>query len=120
MIRRRIPTVVLSLIVAVVYFAGAELGLSLASLHTNVTAVWPPTGIAIASLLIFSRRVWPGIFVGALAANLMTAIPVLSSFGIATGNTFEALVAYWLLQRSPRWKGSFESVGDVLMFVVYA
>ncbi|HXC71106.1 MAG TPA: MASE1 domain-containing protein [Pyrinomonadaceae bacterium] len=120
MSRSRLPSIVLSLIVAVVYFAGAELGLSLASLHTNVTAVWPPTGIAIASLLIFGRRVWPGIFVGALAANLMTAIPVLSSFGIATGNTFEAIVAYWLLQRSQRWKGSFESVGDVLRFVVYA
>ena len=120
MSRSRLPSIVLSLLVAVVYFAGAELGLSLASLHTNVTAVWPPTGIAIASLLIFGRRVWPGIFVGALAANLMTAIPVLSSFGIATGNTFEAIVAYWLLQRSQRWKGSFESVGDVLRFVVYA
>jgi len=118
--RKSIPSIVLNLIVAVVYFAGAELGLSLASLHTNVTAVWPPTGIAIASLLIFGRRVWPGIFAGALAANLMTAIPVLSSFGIATGNTVEALVAYWLLQRSPRRKGSFESVGEVLTFVVYA
>ena len=118
--RNRIPLVVRGLIVAIVYFVGAELGLSLASLHSNVTAVWPPTGIAIASLLIFGRRVWPGIFAGALAANLFTSISVFSSFGIATGNTLEALVAYWLLQRSPRWKGSFESVGDVLMFVVYA
>jgi PAS domain S-box-containing protein len=118
--RKSIPSIVLSLIVAVVYFAGAELGLSLAALHTNVTPVWPPTGVAIASLLIFGRRVWPGIFAGALAANLMTEIPVLSSFGIATGNTLEALVAHWLLQRSTRWKGSFESVGEVLTFVVYA
>jgi hypothetical protein len=43
--RSSIPPTVLSLIVAVVYFAAAELGLSLASLHSNVTAVWPPTGI---------------------------------------------------------------------------
>ena len=54
--RNPIPPVVLSLIVAIVYFAAAELGLSLASLHSNVTPVWPPTGIAIASLLIFGRR----------------------------------------------------------------
>lgn len=109
-----------SLIVAIVYFAGAELGLSLAALHTNVTPVWPPTGIAIAALLILGRQVWPGIFVGALAANLLTNIPIFSSFGIATGNTLEALVAYWLLQRSRRWTGSFESVGNVLTFIVYA
>jgi PAS domain S-box-containing protein len=110
----------LSLIVAIVYFAGAELGLSLASVHENVTPVWPPTGIAIASLLIFGRSVWPGVFAGALAANLLTHIPVGSAIGIATGNTLEALVAYSLLQRSKQWRNSFDSVSEVLTFVVYA
>jgi len=118
--RSLIPPFGLSLIVAVVYFAAAELGLSLASLHSNVTPVWPPTGIAIASLLIFGRRVWPGVFLGALAANVPTNIPVPSALGIAVGNTFEALLACWLLQRTSRWRKSFESVGDVLLFVVYA
>jgi signal transduction histidine kinase len=117
--RSPIPPVGLSLIVAVVYFAGAELGLSLASLHSNVTPVWPPTGIAIASLLIFGRRVWPGIFAGALAANLLTTIPVAATVGIAIGNTLEALTAHWLLRRTSRWRDTFSSVGDVMMFVVY-
>ena len=55
--RDRLPPLGLSLLVAIVYFAGAELGLSLATLHQNVTPVWPPTGIAIAALLIFGPRV---------------------------------------------------------------
>ncbi|HEX7330168.1 MAG TPA: MASE1 domain-containing protein [Pyrinomonadaceae bacterium] len=110
----------LSLLVAIVYFLGAELGLSLATLHENVTPVWPPTGIAIASLLILGVRVWPGVFIGALAANLLTNIPVASAIGIATGNTLEALVAWFLLQRSKRWNRTFGSVRDVLTFVVYA
>ena len=118
--RNPIPPVVLSLIVAIVYFAAAELGLSLASLHSNVTPVWPPTGIAIASLLIFGRRIWPGVFAGALAANLLTNIPVGSSIGIAVGNTLEALTACWLLQRSTHWQKSFDSLGNVRRFVVYA
>ncbi|HEY6661245.1 MAG TPA: MASE1 domain-containing protein [Pyrinomonadaceae bacterium] len=118
--RSSIPPIILSLIVAIVYFAAAELGLSLASLHSNVTAVWPPTGIAIASLLIFGRRIWPGIFVGALAANLLTSIPVGSSFGIALGNTLEALTACWLLGRAKDWRQSFDSLGEVMRFVVYA
>lgn len=118
--RRFLLPIVLNLAVAIVYFAGAELGLSLASLHRNVTPVWPPTGIAIASLLIFGRQVWPGIFIGALAANLPTDIPVGSSIGIAIGNTVEALVAWFLLRRTPRWRRSFSSVGDVMTFVVYA
>jgi PAS domain S-box-containing protein len=118
--RSALPPIGRSLLVAIFYFAGAKLGLSLATLHENVTPVWPPTGIAIASLLIFGRQVWPGIFLGALAANLTTHIPVGSAIGIAAGNTLEALVAYFLLQRSKGWRGSFESVGEVLRFVVYA
>src|ERR1041385_2245055 len=74
--RSRIPPLGLSLLIAIVYFAAAELRLSLASVHQNVAAVWPPTGIAIASLLIFGRRVWPGVFLGALVANLLTNIPI--------------------------------------------
>ena len=118
--RRLLPPIGLSLLVAVVYFAGAELGLSLATLHRNVTPVWPPTGIAIAALLIFGGRVWPGVFIGALAANLATGISVPAAIGIATGNTLEAVLAWFLLQRSKRWRRTFDSVGDVLIFLVYA
>ena len=117
--RSTLSTISLCLVVAVVYFVGAELGLSLASLHENVTPVWPPTGIAIASLLIFGRRVWPGVFVGALAANLPTSLPAGFAVAIAIGNTLEALVAWFLLQRSKRWRNSFDSVGEVLTFIVY-
>lgn len=116
--RRVIAPIGRNLLVAIVYFAGAELGLSLASLHRNVTPVWPPTGIAIAALLIFGWRVWPGIFIGAFAANLN--LPIASTIGIATGNTLEAVFAVWLLRRSKRWTGSFESVRDVMTFIVYA
>jgi len=118
--RSSLPPIGLSLLVAIVYFAGAELGLSLATLHQNVTPVWPPTGIAIAALLIFGGRVWPGVFIGALAANLPTSISVASAVGIATGNTLEAVIAWFLLHRSKRWGRSFDSVGDVLIFVIYA
>ncbi len=115
--RAPIPLVIQVLILAVVYFVAAKLGLSLASLHQNVTPVWPPTGIAIASLLIFGRRLWPGVFLGALAANVLTDIPIGSAVGIATGNTLEALAACWLLQRVARWGDSLDSVPDVMRFV---
>ena len=115
--RRPFPLIGQILLLALVYFAAAELGLSLAALHSNVTPVWPPTGIAIASLLIFGRRVWPGIFLGALAANMLTGIPLGSVLGIAVGNTLEAIVAVWLLQHVARWRNSLDSVADVMRFV---
>ena len=117
---KTLPLVGLNLFLAVVYYAAAELGLSLASLHSNVTPVWPPAGIAIASLLIFGRQLWPGIFLGALAANLPTNIPAISAVGIAVGNTAQALIAYWLLFRVVRWRGTLESVNEVLRFVLCA
>jgi PAS domain S-box-containing protein len=106
--------------IAIVYFAAAELGLSLASAHTNVTPVWPPTGIAIASLLIFGWRIWPAIFIGALAANLQTQVPIQTAFGIAFGNTLEGLLAIFLLNRVGRWDKSLKSVANVLWFVLCA
>lgn len=112
-----VPLIAQILLLGLVYFAAAKVGLSLASLHKNVTPIWPPTGIAIASLLIFGRRLWPGVFLGALAANVLTDVPIASALGIATGNTLEALVACLLLQRVARWGNSLDSVADVMRFV---
>ena len=114
--RLPLPPIAQIPLLALVYFAAAKLGLSLAAVHSNVTPVWPPTGIAIAALLIFGRRVWPGVFLGALATNVLTDIPAASAIGIAIGNTLEAVVAFWLLQRV-RWRNSLDSVADVMRFV---
>ncbi|MGH7347328.1 MAG: MASE1 domain-containing protein, partial [Candidatus Rokuibacteriota bacterium] len=48
-----------------VYFVAGKLGLSLAFVHASATAVWPPTGIALAALLLYGRSAWPAIFLGA-------------------------------------------------------
>ena len=107
-------------IVATAYFLAAELGFSLASAHTNVSPVWPPTGIAIAALLIFGRRLWPAVFLGALAANLWTEVSIPVAAGIATGNTLEAIVAFHLLTFRSQFDGSFSSIRNVLKFVLCA
>ncbi len=60
-------------VLAVVYFGTAELGLRFAFVNPSATAVWAPTGIALAAFLIFGFRVWPGAFLGAFFANLTTA-----------------------------------------------
>jgi PAS domain S-box-containing protein len=120
MMRRPLSQIGLMIVVAVAYFWAAELGLSLASVHTNVSPVWPPTGIAIASLIIFGWSLWPAIFLGAFAANLLTNVPVLTAVGIAVGNTLEALVAYFLLRRAEGWRGSLESLAFVFRFVLFA
>ncbi|HMF11957.1 MAG TPA: MASE1 domain-containing protein, partial [Gemmataceae bacterium] len=85
--------------VVVVYFVAGKLGLKLAYFHRSATAVWPPAGIALAVLLLFGYRAWPGIFLGALWVNLTTAGSLAVCVGIAAGNTLEGLLGCYLLNR---------------------
>lgn len=105
---------------AVVYFAAGKLGLQLAYVHASATAVWPCTGIAIAALLVFGYRVWPGILVGAFFVNLMTAGNVGSSLGLAVGNTLEGVVACYLVSRFAGGKEAFERAHDIFKFALLA
>lgn len=107
-------------LVAAAYFLAAEVGLSLAFAHTNVSPVWPPTGIAIAALLVFGRRLWPAVLLGALAANLWTEVSIPVAGGIAVGNTLEALAAFHLLTFRSQFDRSFSSMKTVLKFVLCA
>jgi len=117
--RKRFLVLAQLLAVAAIYFAAARLGLSLASVHPSVSAVWPPTGIAIAALLLLGYRVWPGILLGAFLANFFTPVPLATAIGIAAGNTMEALSAGYLL-RFWDFHNTFDRARDVFKFVVAA
>ncbi|HEY3013183.1 MAG TPA: MASE1 domain-containing protein [Gemmatimonadales bacterium] len=87
-------------LLALVYYGAARLGLQYASIGRSVSLVWPPTGIAFAALTLLGYRYWPGVALGAFLANAATPVPLLAAAGIALGNTFEALVAAHLLRRT--------------------
>jgi len=106
--------------VLAVYIVAGKLSLRLASVHPSVSPVWPPTGIAIAALLILGRRFWPSIFAGAFIVNVTTTGSIASSLGIALGNTLEALVATSLVTRFASGRYAFEKSWDVLRFALYA
>ena len=62
--------------VATTYLIGAELGFRVAFIAEQVTTVWPPTGIALAAVLLWGPRLWPAIWLGAFAANIGTEAPL--------------------------------------------
>ena len=100
-----------------IYFTAAKLGLSLATLHENVTLVWPPTGIALAALLRLGYRAWPGVALGAFLANASTDVSLATAGGIAVGNTLEAVSGAYLLHRVARLRPSLDRLQDVLGLV---
>jgi signal transduction histidine kinase len=87
------------LILAAVYFATARAGLMLGSVSTLATLIWPPTGIALAALVLFGLDLWPGVALGAFLVNWMVGGSVPLALAIAFGNTSEALIAAALLAR---------------------
>ncbi len=105
-------------ILALVYFVAAKAGLSLAFGVKQVTLVWPPTGIAIAALLIFDRKIWPGILIGAFFANITTNETVAIASQIAIGNTLEALTAWYLLSKF-KFDKEFEHIEDIVKFIIW-
>ncbi len=129
---RRFQTVAAVLGIAAVYFGAAKFGLSLAFVNPSASAVWPPTGIAMAVLLLWGCRFWPGIFLGAFLANLftkptpeaaqeVTAVMVIGkTLGIAVGNTLEALMAVWLVNRFANGRRAFERARDIFRFILFA
>jgi len=117
---RRSYTVAGVLALAAVYLVAAKFGLSLAVVNASSSAVWPPTGVALAALLLWGYRLWPGIFLGAFLANIITQGTLLTSLGIATGNTLEALLGAWLINQFANGRHAFEQARDIFKFVLLA
>src|SRR4051812_8462597 len=103
-----VPTSWLLPLLTIVYFGAGKLGLSFATVHSSASAVWPPTGIALAAFLLYGMRAWPAIFVGAFLVNITTAGSFATSIGIAAGNTIEGIAGAWLVQRYAGGAACFE------------
>ncbi|HEV2358541.1 MAG TPA: MASE1 domain-containing protein [bacterium] len=102
------------------YVLAGKTGLQLAYLHPSASPVWPPTGIAIAGLLLLGTRAWPGVFVGAFVTNDTTLGTIWTSLGIATGNTLEAVVAVTLVNRYAGGRRAFDRLDDIVRFAIVA
>ena len=107
-------------LVALSYVILGKLGLLFARVNPSISAIWPPTGLAIASLLIFGIRLWPAIFLGACIVNVTTVPSILPTLGIATGNTLEALVATIVVRRFANGLQAFALPRTIVSYVFWA
>jgi PAS domain S-box-containing protein len=117
----------------VVYYATARIGFLLAVPPGNVTAVWLPSGIALAAILTFGYRLWPGVWFGSFVLNagfLAGSLPPLApsvlsdaralaaGSAIASGSTLEILLAAYVLKRMTGDKTICQSGWAVITFAV--
>ncbi len=89
-------------VVALAYVIAGKAGLALAVANASVTAIWPPTGIALAAILLAGPPAAAGVFIGAFLVNVTTTGFAVGSLVIATGNTLEGWLGAALARR---WAG---------------
>lgn len=106
------------IVIAAAYVIFAKIGFSLAFGVRQVTAVWPPSGLAVAALVLGGPGLWPGVALGAFVANLLTHEPPLCATGIAIGNTLGPLAAAYALRRIG-FNPQLERVNDVLALTAF-
>ena len=107
-------------VLAVLYFCAGAFGLSLAHVHPSASAVWPPSGIALAAILMWGYRLWPGIFIGSFAVNIAAVGSVVTALSIAAGNSLEAILGAGLVCRFANGPKAFEQTKNILKFILLA
>src|SRR2546426_4679936 len=104
------------LLLAAVYFVAAKLSLVFAIPPGYATAVWPPSGIALAAILLWGTRLWPGVWLGAALINFTIEGSVVLAVLIAMGNTLEAVMGAMLIRRYTGMRGYFDTGEAVIRF----
>ena len=94
-------------LLAFAYVATAKVGQLVAIAPGNVTAVWIPSGLAVAALILWGVQVWPAIWLGSFAYNLWfylqggfieKEVAMFLAIGIATGSTLMAVAGSTLVE----------------------
>ena len=104
--------------IGIAYFVLAKIGLALASINSSTSAIWPATGFALASVLVWGYRVGPAVLVASFAANVTNVGSIHVATAIALGNTLEALVAAWLINVWCDGRETFATTTGVAKFAL--
>ncbi|UCI19074.1 PAS domain-containing protein [Mesorhizobium sp. B2-1-8] len=104
------------------YVLGCGFAQSLAIVPGTGIAIWPPSGLFIATLVLASRHSWSWWILAACLAELFSNFlwfhsPLPAAFLIYTGNALEAMAGAWLVNRTLRRPVRLETLQEVLAFV---
>src|SRR4030095_4866999 len=113
---------------AAAYYVVGRLGLLLAIPPGYATAVWPASGIALAGILLFGYRVWPGILLGSFLINLRTSLDTTSTASILNttvlaasiglGASLQAIVGAFLIRRFTQYPTTLVEARDIIKFLL--
>jgi PAS domain S-box-containing protein len=113
-----VTTYLLELVaLTVAYFGFAEVSVFVPVINPAATPLWPPTGLALALILLRGYRIWPAIVAGSFAFAALTAHPWMESGAVATAAVLGALAGAWLLDQ---WSGGRDTFSTPLGIAKFA
>ncbi|MCL5104729.1 MAG: PAS domain S-box protein [Armatimonadetes bacterium] len=115
-----------TVVIAALYYGTARLGQLTAIPPGNVTPVWPPSGLALAAVLLRGCRALPGIWLGAFFGNTwallepagaISVAPIAVGVVIAVGSTLQAVLGALLIRRFIGGPNPFQRTQGVFAFL---
>ncbi|TAN67661.1 MAG: PAS domain S-box protein [Methylobacter sp.] len=114
---------------ALAYSVTGKLGTFLAIPPGYATAIWPASGIALAGILIYGYRIWPGILLGAFLVNFSNALvagslpeiltSIIITLAMSVGASLQAVAGVYLVHRYAGFPNSLTREKDVLLFFLF-
>src|SRR5215813_6550753 len=113
---------------AIIYWIAGKLAVQMAIPPGYATAVWPAAGLALACVLIWGRRVVPGVLLGSILVNFNTSFDasslltmlrsIITVLGIGTGASLQAWLGAHLIRRYIDYPSPLEEWKDIWRFVI--
>jgi PAS domain S-box-containing protein len=97
------------LLITALYLGAAESARLFPAINPAATPLWPPTGFALALVLLRGYRIWPAILAGAVFPHLIAGRSVLEFGFIGIGTLLAALAGAWLISR---WANDHQVLGS--------
>ncbi len=113
-----LPFIVNSAILIVAYLVAAKVGLVFGTVSSSATIFWPPSGIALAALLLGGIRYLPSVFLAAAFTAFMVDASPFFGLGFTVGNTLETYAGFYLLRRFSQLDLSLNRPRDLFQVIL--
>ncbi|MDM8560948.1 CHASE domain-containing protein [Candidatus Parabeggiatoa sp. HSG14] len=114
--------------IAIIYYIVAKLTQLLAISPGYAIAMWPAAGLALAGILLFGYRVWPGVMFGAVFSSIDVFFDVINTAsvitslllvtGIGLGAALQAVLGSFLIRRFIGFPNALAKENDVFKFLL--
>jgi signal transduction histidine kinase len=102
------------IILALVYYISGKLSIDVINNNFIITiGIFAAEGFSMAAVLIYGKKIWPGVFIGQLLISISEQVPLGAALWVSTINSLELFVV-WYAFKKLKLNRSLESIQDVL------